>query len=289
MSAPAHSAPQLWRDVAETLPQFDWSDATFTRGAFHEVAVIGTSTAIRLCTGVGHEIRARREMHKLATLAEVRLTVAVPRVITGLASTSQWSAYGTSVVEGSIRLDLPWVDARTSLAQVLAELATIPANQFGQIREWCGGAEWPERVSRMLAGSDAAIRRAAARVVATVIGIESDAPRAFVHGDFSLYNIVFESGRASGVIDFDSAGAGDPAADLAPLIGWYGSTPLRDIADAETVTRAKAHRATLSLQVAAAADIVGDHSLRDHAIRSFRDRLAAGTLEEPVRPQSLGH
>lgn len=281
MAIPESSRDLLWGAVSASLPQFDWPSATFTRGAFHEVALIGNSTALRVCTGAGHEDRAVREMRTLDALASAHLTAAIPRLTTELSSMPEWSAYGTTVVEGSADPNIRWSRVRTSLAHVLTELATIPTDVVGPVRAWCGGPEWPERVSRILSDREKQTRRAAAAVIARLLDVESDAPHTFVHGDFGLHNILFENGRVSGLIDFDCAGIGDPAADLAPLIGCFGSAPLQDIADGATVMRARVHRATLSLQVAAAADIVGDLVLRNHAIHNFRDRLAAGTLEEP--------
>lgn len=42
------------------------------------------------------------------------------------------------------------------------------------------------------------------------------------------------------------------------------------------------HRASLSLQVASAATLVGDDGLRDYALSNFRAREAAGTLYDPT-------
>jgi hypothetical protein len=42
------------------------------------------------------------------------------------------------------------------------------------------------------------------------------------------------------------------------------------------------HRASLPLQVAAAAELTGDQHLRDHALTNFTTRLAAGTLYDPA-------
>lgn len=41
------------------------------------------------------------------------------------------------------------------------------------------------------------------------------------------------------------------------------------------------HRATLSLQVAAAAELRGDERLRDFMLSNFDKRHAAGTLYDP--------
>jgi hypothetical protein len=86
------------------------------------------------------------------------------------------------------------------------------------------------------------------------------------------------------VIDLDHACYGDPAIDLAPLIGAYGSAQVADIAEPVEPDRAMRHRATLPPQVAAA-DSLGRTDLRDHALTNFTTRLTAGTLHDPQGAQ----
>ena len=56
-----------------------------------------------------------------------------------------------------------------------------------------------------------------------------------------------------------------------------------ELAGPALVRRALIHRATLSLQVAAAAELVGDAPLRDHALANVEARVTAGTLWDPDR------
>lgn len=74
---------------------------------------------------------------------------------------------------------------------------------------------------------------------------------------------------------------GDPAVDVAPLIGAYGAVAVAEVAGPALLRRALIHRATLSLQVAAAAELVGDAPLRDHALANLEARVRAGTLWDP--------
>lgn len=66
----------------------------------------------------------------------------------------------------------------------------------------------------------------------------------WVHGDLSPGNILLESGRLKGVIDFGGIGIGDPACDLVIAYNFFDS-PLRDVfknavnLDRETWNRAK--------------------------------------------------
>lgn len=54
-----------------------------------------------------------------------------------------------------------------------------------------------------------------------------------IHGDFGTSNILYDSHRRhiSGIIDFGSAGIGDPAVDYAGLLASYGERFFRFVAD----------------------------------------------------------
>lgn len=110
---------------------------------------------------------------------------------------------------------------------------------------------------------------------------ETDAQPALVHGDFGLHNVLWTQDRISGVIDFDHAAVGDPAMDVAPLVGQFGAVKLAQIYDREMLYRAKSHRASLPLQVAAAGALVNDSKLRDQALGNFHKRLRNGSLYTP--------
>ncbi|SJM66803.1 hypothetical protein FM101_10050 [Arthrobacter rhombi] len=119
--------------------------------------------------------------------------------------------------------------------------------------------------------------------MANVLEEESAATASLVHGDFGLHNIMWSEGKLSGIVDLDNACVADPALDLAPLIGQFGSNRVADIANRETVARAKIYRASLSLQVAAAAELVSDWKLKEFALCNFLERLDAGTLYGPCQ------
>lgn len=80
-----------------------------------------------------------------------------------------------------------------------------------------------------------------------------------VHGDLGMHNILWHGADTdrrspstiSGLIDLDHAALGDPAIDVAPLLGRFG-TALAGVVSPGLLRRAMPHRATLSLQVAAA-------------------------------------
>lgn len=97
-----------------------------------------------------------------------------------------------------------------------------------------------------------------------------------IHGDFGPSNILWnkETGKVTGVIDFGSAGAGDPARDVASLLGLHGydyhfvdmlqaSYPNADI----LIQRARFYRGTFALQDAL-------HGLKYNDQEAFRDGIS---------------
>lgn len=266
-------------------PALPWEEAAFRHGAFHHVAVLGTSAVVRVASGSEHFLRTQREHRNLRILAAMDLPFRIPVALSAPRSGPAWSAQLTSVVPGDQRTGLSWAEVREPLELVLAGFrrAGQPAGALRPVRQSCGGEDWPGVVDRIIHPLDRAARSAAGRVVANVLEAESAAGTTLVHGDFGLHNILWTGTQLSGVVDLDNACIGDPAIDLAPLIGAFGSSRVADLADKETIARARAHRASLPLQVAAAAELVNDSKLRDFALRNFQARLFTGTLEDPTQ------
>lgn len=82
-----------------------------------------------------------------------------------------------------------------------------------------------------------------------------DGRLAFVNGDLAPYHILFDPGtqQISGLLDFGTAGVGDPAVDLACLINSYGETFLHWMLPAypdlpDLIERARFWSGTLELQ-----------------------------------------
>lgn len=107
-----------------------------------------------------------------------------------------------------------------------------------------------------------------------MLDLEAEANGSLVHGDFGPHNIVLPASGGRGVlIDTDHASWADPAIDIAPLLASYPEHELAADIPRPLLSRATAHRRTLSLQVAAAAWLRGDHRLREHALGNFARRI----------------
>ena len=104
---------------------------------------------------------------------------------------------------------------------------------------WADGREWVERHFAPLIEDHAL----------------ADYTPAFMHGDLATYHLLFnrETNRFNGIIDFGTAGIGDPADDFACLINQYGESFLRRMSRVyrdigEHIRRARFRAGTLELQ-----------------------------------------
>lgn len=274
----------IWHDLAQTWPQLPWHQAEFSHGAFHQVAVLGTQAVVRISLGSDHETRANNEFRNLRALAKTTLPFQTPRNISAIHTTPSWTASASSFVAGTQRDDVAWEDSREDLHDVLSafqSLARPAPDTFLPVRTWCGGPNWPALVETITRSMDERTRAAVKSVVGDVLDCESDVQPTLVHGDFGLHNVLWTQNRITGVIDFDHATVGDAAIDVAPLIGQFGVAKVSEIYDPEMVCRAMRHRASLPLQVAAAAELMNDAKLRDHALGNFRRRFQDGSLYDP--------
>ena len=179
--------------------------------------------------------------------------------------------------------DRPWHEVRHYFACILDDFkcAQVPTG-LPTARSWGGGNSWPDVVERITAESGFKVRKAAQIVVREVLNLEKGRSPSLVHGDFGPHNILWDESGTPALIDFDNACSADPAIDVAPLIGFYGAAKVGEIVDADVLARAKAYRASLPLQVAAAAALGADRKLQSHALSNFARRLEAGSLHDPA-------
>jgi aminoglycoside phosphotransferase (APT) family kinase protein len=82
-----------------------------------------------------------------------------------------------------------------------------------------------------------------------------------VHGDLGGTNLRFAAGRLVGVLDWDEAHLGDPAADLASIavtVGWPAARAIAPELEPELELAARVYAATFALQQAPPAARAGD-------------------------------
>lgn len=281
MSTLAQDTSVIWQDLREVWPDLDWARLDSKHGAFHHVAVLGDSSVVRVSTARRHEKQTLREHQNLSAIQSLGLPLRTPTVRCGPEVRAGLSAFVTSFIPGEHDLKMTWNQVREPVAEILHSLreSTVPEpHTLRPVREWCGGDQWPRIIEQLSSALDETVARAARRVVADVLAAEPDNGRTLVHGDFGLHNLLWSGHALPAVIDWDNASAGDPAIDLAPLIGMFGADAVGEIADTELLERARRHRASLPLQVAAAADLAGDLDLRNFALDNFTKRFHNDTL-----------
>ncbi|HSO46904.1 MAG TPA: aminoglycoside phosphotransferase family protein [Rhizobiaceae bacterium] len=281
MSTLGQDTSVIWQDLREVWPDLDWARLDSKHGAFHHVAVLGDSSVVRVSTARRHEEQTLREYQNLSAVQSLGLPLRTPRVRCGPEVRAGFSALVTSFIPGEHDLKMVWSQVREPVAEILHSLreSTVPElHTLRPVRQWCGGEQWPRIIEQLSSALDETVARTARRVVADVLTAEPDNGRTLVHGDFGLHNLLWGGHGLPAVIDWDNASVGDPAIDLAPLIGMFGADAVGEIADTDLVERAQRHRASLPLQVAAAADLAGDLALRNFALDNFTKRFRNDTL-----------
>ena len=268
--------------LAARWPDYDWRRGSIVHGAFHQVVLCGTSAVARIAPVSRY---SDAEADTARAVARLGLSVAVPRLLAPPVRDARRHAVLLSFVPGEIRTgDTSWELVRPGLEALLEEFRALPRDdgfRWPSPRAWCGGDRWPDVVDELLQHLPGTARTAARRVVADVVSVERGVDAGFVHGDLGLHNMLWSAGRLRGLIDFDHACWGDPAIDLAPFVGSFGAAQVVAVTSPDVLHRAMVHRASLPLQVAAAAELRGVRTLRDQALRNFITRLGDGTLHDP--------
>lgn len=281
MSTLAQDTSMIWQDLSGVWPELEWARLDSKHGAFHQVAVLGDSSVVRVAIGPDHEEQTLQEYRNLSEIQSLGLSLRTPTIRCGPVTMTGFSAFVTSFVPGEQDLAMPWCEVREPVAEILQSLraTTVPElHTLRPVRQWCGGDRWPAIIEQLLSMLDETVAGAARRVVAEVLAVEPHSAPTLVHGDFGLHNLLWSQNTLPAVIDWDSASVGDPAIDLAPLIGTFGAKAVGEIADSDLLERAQIHRASLPLQVASAAHLADDFDLRDFALHNFTKRFRADTL-----------
>lgn len=272
-----------WAEVR--WPDVNWNRSEVRTGAFHHVVLSTDGLVMRGAVGPGHALRVARELAVAEVVAGLGLSLPVPAVLDGPVGDEVMTAILISRTAGEHGPGRGWdPELAGTYRKLLTNLGGVqigPASTLPPPRSWCGGSDWLHLVQVVTLVLPSDLQQLAVRLVMAVLDVEAGAERCFVHGDFGPHNILWQGREAASLIDFDHACVGDPAIDVAPLIGVYGAAALALIVEPRLLQRAMVHRATLSLQVACAAHLINQHALCDHALGNFTQRAAAGTLHDP--------
>lgn len=283
MSTLERGASTAWPVLRRVWSDLAWTEPAYHHGAFHHVAVLGSTAVVRVSFASDHEQRITRQSRLLHAIGYAGLATRVPKLLRTFGG-ENWSAMACTFIDGAHEPDRPWHEVRHHLAGVLEDLRStqLHAAQLPPARTWCGGAVWPELVEQITRESTTIVQATARAVVRDVLSLDGIVGSSLVHGDFGPHNILWDAADTAGLIDFDNACAADPAIDVAPLIGFYGAANVGQIVDSDMLARAKTHRASLPLQIAAAAALGADYALQNHALANFTRRLDEGSLHDPA-------
>lgn len=212
------------RLVATQFPQWRALDlqAIDTAGTVNAIFRLGADKAVRLCRVPWGARDAEHEARILPELAPL-LPCRIPRIL-GVGKpqgTYPWTWLVTDWIEGASPEPRALV-APEALATDLAEFVRGLRHVAVSTTETAyRGGPLAERdpltraaITRLAGAIDAA---AALAVWEEALRIPAwDGPATWVHGDLLPGNLLAVDGRLSGVLDFATAGHGDPACDLLP-------------------------------------------------------------------------
>lgn len=227
--------PQLYLDLIRTrFPELAAEDAAFNgEGLEHDVVIVGGRRVFRFPK---HDWTRDNLQREARILQRVRAAVDLPVPAFDVVEPA-FVAYDLIVGEALYREDWLRMDPEAQ-AQIAGQLGTflrqlhslpaddIPPTDARRTREqWLALYADVERELFPLMSSHT--RRWVTRHFAPLADAHwLDFTPTIIHADLAAYHILFDAvhGRLCGVIDFGTAGSGDPALDLATLINVYGET-----------------------------------------------------------------
>ncbi|MGL5405906.1 MAG: aminoglycoside phosphotransferase family protein [Propionibacteriaceae bacterium] len=281
----SHTTSDNWMGVlSSAFGPLDIAGASVTHGAFHTVIVLPAAKMVaRFIDGPKHHQRALIEHRQADICSQLSLPLSIPKTRSEPVSQNSGSAYLLDLLPGDTRHD---VSPSPELAQHLVELMNTihqhrPPRGLRPVLGWAGGQAWPATIDALTHRFDRDLRLLARSTVAEALTLLHDGDDVLVHGDFGVHNLLWQQETPTALLDFDSACIASRIVDIAPLVGAFGAQTLTRFLPTDTVERACRYRASLPLQVAAAAHLVGDYLLRDAALTNFCQRAQQHTLWDP--------
>jgi aminoglycoside 2''-phosphotransferase len=275
--------------IAQIAPELDVRQVRAANGQFNDVIIANEAWVFRFPRSAASAASAatlRAEVVTLRALAG-RLPLPIPApVYTSNEASSTYMGYRLLPGEALDRADVAALpdDALERIARQLADFLGVlhqlplsllpPGTPIQDTRD-----EWEELFAGFREQLFPYMRRDARDTVTRDFSAFLDAPLrdawtpVIRHGDLGSGNVLYdaESGALTGVIDFASAGVGDPAIDLAALMSW-GDRLLAQVlvawpAAQSLLARAQFYRSTFLLQEAY-------YGLRDGDQESFESGIA---------------
>ena len=274
-----------------TIETIDWNDA----GQFNHVAVVNRAIIFRFPR---YADQARRLAHHANLLRQIRehLNLAIPNPIyLGLDSDLPGEAFiGYPIIPGvPLRRDTLSAASPQAVQTIVCQLATFPRLLHAlppplatpDTVNLDGPDRWADLYARIQARLFRHMSPGARSDVSRHFESHPEDARSFDyepvirHGDFGTGNILFDPASESvrGVIDFDFAGLGDPATDLAVVLapGGFGDRLAEQFRAHYPVTdamlaRCDFYRGTWALQEALHGIESGDLPAFERGIAPYR-------------------
>jgi aminoglycoside 2''-phosphotransferase len=222
--------------IREACPDLVWSEVEVNRdGLINDVIVINHEVVFRFARGdEGIEMFARE--NRFLDTVRPHLSIPIPDPIY---ASRDAMAYRRLPGEAIRRDQLASLDEATQqriaddIAGVLRELHRVPVDQsvpptgapttretWLKLQAYIEQHAYPRLMTHQRAWAEELFERC----VGDPGFLTSDA--CFVHGDLGFYHLLFDQAtwRLSGLIDFGTAGVGDPAIDVAPLLQAWGAS-----------------------------------------------------------------
>lgn len=229
------------------------------RGQFNAVVIVGTEKVLRF----PRTPAALAELPRIVRLLEhLDVGVTVPRSLPGSRldlPLGQAFAVQSYLPGGRWRPE--WTVPIDDFTALLKRMSTVDS-----LADLAPAPDWPAFAAgvrnELFPLMSARGRDRASGELDQLLGLPA-ARATLVHGDLGGTNLRFTEGRLVGVLDWDGAHLGDPAADLASIavtVGWPAASAIAP----DLVARARVYAATFALQQALPALRNGDaDDLRD--------------------------
>ena len=287
---------KLVQSIRQTYPEFEYETLQLNggEGQFNHILIVDESIIFRFPRYAQQIKNLQREVNLLKML-QGKLPIPVPnpiyfssrarsvgKVFMGykmLPGRSLWRAYLQTIKEKATRKRLA-----KQLAAFLVSLHQLPVDLLdGQFEDHDGIEYWAdmyrsirEDLMPLMSESSAA---QVSRHFEDFLGEAHKHPYvpAIRHGDFGGSNILYDpkTRKISGIIDFGSAGLGDPAVDLA-AVSTYGEPFFEMICENypgvdALLTRARFYHGTFALQEALHGFHNGDQKAFENGMAAYRD------------------